>query len=262
DGSAVRDDVRTVLGEGARDVLEQPRAIPRVDRDLHPEALRSAAVPADGGEPLRVARERLHVRAVATMDGDALAHRDVADDLVARTRRAALRQPHEDVVDAVHVDPVVLATDRMLRARRLERDGLFLGGLLRLQALQYLVDDRLGTYLPRAERKVEVLRLLEVHVADDLRKHRRAGELAIGELRRLQGAFERFAALLLLVLARLAREPLADLVARTRRRSERQPVARGAASSLRREDLDKVAVLQPIVQRDDAAVDLRADGPV
>ena len=47
DHAAVADDVRAVLGERPRDVLEQPRAVPRVDRDLDAEALRRGrAVPA------------------------------------------------------------------------------------------------------------------------------------------------------------------------------------------------------------------------
>src|SRR3954470_6575839 len=90
----------------------------------------------------------------------------------------------------------------------------------------------------------------------------RAGELPIRELGRLQRALERVAALLLLILTRLAREPLADLVTRARGRCEREPVARRPAAGLRRQDLDEVAVLQAVVQRNDAAVDLRADGAV
>src|SRR6266540_628650 len=50
-------------------------------------------------------------------------------------------QSNENVVDAVDVDAVVLAADGVLRARSLERDGFLLGDLLRLQTLQYLVDD-------------------------------------------------------------------------------------------------------------------------
>src|SRR5207244_7910350 len=94
------------------------------------------------------------------------------------------------------------------------------------------------------EREVEVLGLLEVHVADDLGEHGRAGELPVRQLRRLQRALERLAALLFLVLARLAREPLPDLVTRARGRGQREPVARRAAAGLRGQDLDEVAVLQ------------------
>src|SRR5213592_4774692 len=54
DVPAVFDDVRAVLGEGARDVLEQPRAVPRVDRELNAEAVGGAAVPVHRCEALGV----------------------------------------------------------------------------------------------------------------------------------------------------------------------------------------------------------------
>ena len=82
------------------------------------------------------------------MDRDALPHRDVADDLVARERRAALGEPDEHVVDAAHGDPQVLARDRMTGPRRLERNGLLLGHLIGLQALDHLVDDLACLQLP------------------------------------------------------------------------------------------------------------------
>src|SRR5437867_3930791 len=130
DMAAVLDDVRPVLREGAGHILEQPRPVPRVDSDLDAEAARGAAtVPGDLRESLRVPAQRLDVRAVLTVDRDALPHRDVADDLVARERRAALRQADEHVVDAAYGDPQVLARDRMTGPRRLERNGLLLGHL-------------------------------------------------------------------------------------------------------------------------------------
>ncbi len=74
-----------------------------------------------------------------------------------------------------------------------------------------------------------------------------------------EGLHERVAPLLLEVLALLAREPVADLVARPRRRDDAHPVARRPALGLRRQDLDDLAGLQRVVQRHDAPVDLRAD---
>ena len=139
-------------------------------------------------------------------------------------------------------------------------DGRLLGDLLRLQPLDDLVDDAARLQLPGAEREVEVLRLLEARLADHLRERRRAAQLRVRQVLRLERVLERLASLRLGVLARLAREPLADLVARARALRQRHPVARRAAALLRREDLDEVAVLQLVVQRDDAAVDLRADG--
>ena len=64
------------------------------------------------------------------------------------------------------------------------------------------------------------------------------------------------------VLARLLLEPLLDLVARARGLDHGQPVARRAALALARQHLDDVAGLQRVVERDDLAVDLRADAAV
>src|SRR5260370_42706491 len=57
-------------------------------------------------------------------------------------------------------------------------------------------------------------------------------------------------------------EPLPDLLARAGRADHRDPVARRAAGGLARDDLDDVAGLELVVEGDDAAVHLRADGPV
>src|SRR5437660_195118 len=86
-------------------------------------------------------------------------------------------------------------------------------------------------------------------IRSGLRKRGRAAQLRVGKVLLLQGLFERLTPLGLGVLARLAREPLADLVARARALRERHPVARRAAALLRRENLDEVAVLQLVVQR-------------
>ena len=115
DDAAVRDDVRAVLGERARDVLEEPRAIPRVDGDLDEEPGGCASLPLDRGEALGVALERAHVGTVLPVHGDAATHRDVADDLVARDRRAALREADEHVLDADDVDADAIARDRLPR---------------------------------------------------------------------------------------------------------------------------------------------------
>ena len=115
----------------------------------------------DRREPLRVPPQRLHVRAVLAVDRDALAERDVADDRVARHRRAALREPDEHV--------------RRRPARRRpcprRRPCCAFGALVTTGASSAtcsvfrrwidLVDDRARLQLPRAEREVEVLGLLE-----------------------------------------------------------------------------------------------------
>ena len=203
-----------MLCEGPRHVLEQPRPVPRVDCDLDEEAPRGAAVPVDRREPLRVPPQRLDVRAVGAVDRDALPHRDVADDLVSGNRRAALGETDEDVVDALDADPEIVPGDRAAALRRLERNRLFLRHFLSLEAVQDLVDDLADGHLARTERNVEVLRLLEARLADHLRQHGRADELLVGQALLLQRLLERLAALSFGLVARLAGEPLPDLVAR------------------------------------------------
>src|SRR5262249_53773619 len=163
--------------------------------DLDAEAARGGdAVPRHLREPLGVALQRLDVGAVLTVDRDSLPEGDVADDLVARERRAALREPDEDVVHAADRDSDVVTGGRVALPRRLERNGLLLDGLLRLQPLDDLVDDLARLKLPGAEREVEVLGLLEAALADHLREHRRALQLPVGQVLLLQRRLERLTA--------------------------------------------------------------------
>src|SRR4051794_19982761 len=179
DGAARLEDVHAALGERAREVFEQPRAVVAVDLQLDAERLRSLAVPAHLREALRVLHERLRVRAVLAVDRDALSERDVADDRVARHRAAALgeAQHYVDAGVALDLDAVGRGLGRRLRLLALlVGDELLYGaarldrGLALLQPLHQLVDyDRRGD-LRLAERDVEVLALLEAHLADHVRQ--------------------------------------------------------------------------------------------
>src|SRR5207253_3304633 len=178
--------------------------------------------------PLRIAAEGAYVRAVAAVDRDPLAERDVADDVVAGNRRAALGEADEHVLDADHVDAVALAAGRLAGARLLDRNGL-LGDLADLELLEDLVDDPRGGQLPGAERDVEVLGLLVAGLADHAGEDGGAGELLVREVLALERVRERLAAFRLEILLLLAGEELADLVARARRGHEGGPGAGGAA---------------------------------
>src|SRR5439155_16207226 len=258
DGAAVGDDVRAVLGERPGNVLEQARAVPGVDGDLDAEALAAASLPLDRREPFRVAAQRAHVRAVAAVDRDPLAERDVADDVVAGNGCAALGEPDEDVLDSDHVDAVAVAAGRVAGAWLLERDRL-LGDLADLELLQDLVDDLRRGQLPRAERDVEVLGLLVAGLPDHPCEDGGAGELLVGEVLRLERVLERLAALRLEILLLLTGEELPDLVAGARRGDEREPVTRGAAGGgLAGENLDAVAAVEAVVERHDPPVHLGA----
>src|SRR5262249_39537622 len=150
--------------------------VPGVDRNLDAEALAATSLPLDRREPFRIPAESAHVRAVAAVDRDPLAERDVADDVVAGNRRAALREADEDVLDSDHVDSVGLAARGLAGARLLDRD-LLLGDLADFELLQDLVDDLGGGQLSGAEREVEVLGLLVARLADHPGQNCRTGKL-------------------------------------------------------------------------------------
>src|SRR6185295_7015235 len=96
--------------------------------------------------------------------------------------------------------------------------------LVGLQALQHLVHHLARAELAGPHREVEVLRLLEAEVSDDLGEDRRALELPIRKVLRLQRLVERLTSLGLRLAFRLALEPLPDLVAGARGSRDRHPV--------------------------------------
>ena len=109
---------------------------------------------------------------------------------------------------------------------------------------------------------IEVVDRLVVELPGDL------GDLVLAD-RRDRGprqaaelALERLPAVDDVLVAVLALEPLADLLARMGGPDDVQPVARRAVLALGRDDLDDVAVLEPVVERDEPVVDLRADRAV
>ena len=228
------------------------------------------AVPGTRHEALRVLAQRHGVRAVLAVDRDPAAERDVAEDRVARHRPAALGQPQRDVVDALDADAVA-ATSRLrpaaapcalVRAGPRRPIGSSSAASPCLSRCMHLVDDDLRRDLRAAERDVEVVGLAEAHLADHVGQQRRAGDLLRRQAGLVEVLLQQLAAGVLGVVARLGLEPGADLVARARRLDQRQPVARRAALALGGEDLDDVAGLQLVVQRDDLAVDLGADAAV
>src|SRR5439155_20927674 len=102
----------------------------------------------------------------------------------------------------------------------------------------------------RGEQRVEVMqvrelgRSLQVIVAD-------VRQGALGDA--LQLAIEELASVHDVLLALLAFEPLADLLARAGGADHRDPVARGPSAGLAREDLDDVAGWLLVIVRHDTA---------
>src|SRR6185503_7568785 len=176
------------------------------------------------------------------------------DDRVARDRVTALREPDEEVADALDPD----ATGPFLRLRR----GDSRQADLRVVEDAESHDDLLGADRAVADRGVEVVERLVVVLPADL------GDLVLADdLEALPGepselALERVAAVDDVLVAVLALEPLADLFPGVGGPDDVHPVARRAVLALRRDDLDDVAVLQAVVERDEPVVDLRPDRPV
>ena len=106
-----------MLGEHLGDVAQQPRPVERLDLDRHHERGRLVVVPLDLDDALGVIDEAGGVGAVGAVHRDAAAAGDEAHDLVAGHRRAAPRQPHHHVVEALDVHA------RGAAARRAGRRG-------------------------------------------------------------------------------------------------------------------------------------------
>ena len=201
------------------------RAVPGVDRDLDEEARRGAAFPLDRCEALGVPLQGLDVRAVLAVDGDAAPERDVPDDRVARHGVQHFARRTRTSSTPGTVIPSRSPRDRRLRPRGLRRDDGLGRDLVRLQALDDLVDDLPGMELPRAERDVEVLRLLEARSRGSPGRARSSPGASGMELCAFS-AWSRSSRPSPRSPARLALVPLPDLVARPRRGDEREPVAR------------------------------------
>src|SRR6266511_2161414 len=254
-------DVHAGLAEDVRDLREDARPVARDDAERDGALEVALHVPGDVDAPLGVDPEDLVAR--GGVDGDAAPARDEAHDRVAGHRVAAAAVADEDVLDAADPDA---AGDRPPRdlAEDLGEPGR--GGRL-------AIGPRLGELLGRDDLAEHVLRrhlavpdageqvvrdpvaegvrgLVERAVLVDLvERHAEAAELALGHL-----------------APDLDRAPvlglpgeLADPRLRAARLHEGEPVLRGVRVR-RGEDLDGVAVLQLVAERDEPAVHLRADG--
>src|SRR5439155_774967 len=102
------DDVGAGLRERARDVLEQPVAVPRVDLYFDDERGRLVAFPGDRREALGIPAQQDDVGTVLAMDRDAAPERDVAHDVIAGHGPAALGQALPAQVLLQHLAPRVL----------------------------------------------------------------------------------------------------------------------------------------------------------
>ena len=157
--------------------------------------------------------------------------------------------------------PTPLTRTPPVRARQRRRD-LGQDGFVGIVGHAEAHDDLLGADGAVADGGVEVVERVELvglgHLGDLLGAdalERRAGQAA-------QLAVEVLAPVDDVLVALLALEPLADLLAGVAGAHDLEPVARRAVGALGGHDLDDVAGLEPVVERHEPVVDLGPDRPV
>src|SRR5215207_7177331 len=226
---------------------------------------RARVGPLDLDDALGVDHQLLDVRAAPRVDGDALAARDVADDLLAADGVAAARARHQQVVHAAHDDGVLAEADELLdgldagRQAAPERRLLALLELGELLRPEVFGDDVTRHGLPVPDGRQQVVHApVAVLVRDALQGAVRVGQHLLPReveargllLEELPAQLDAFGPLLL-------GDGVADAVARARGLDEVEPVARGLRVG-RGENLDHVAVLNRGAQRHHAPADARA----
>src|SRR5215213_2449432 len=207
------------VGDHARAVLGYRQQAHGVGR-----LARARVGPLDLDDALGVDHQLLHVRAALRVDGDALAARDVADDLLAADGVAAAGARDEQVVHAAHDDGVFAEPYELLDGLHARRDAaperrlLLLLDLRELLGAEVLRDDVARDRLPVADRGHQIVQApVAVLVRDALHRAVRVGEELLrreAEAQRL--LLEELAAQLYGLGALLLRDPVAHAVSRAR----------------------------------------------
>src|SRR5258708_26802552 len=104
------------------DFGKQAGTILGANGQLHGESGSALATPFDGDAAFGLVHEIMHVRATASVNGDAASASDVTDNFVARNRVAALSPEHQQVVVAFYDQRGFAQAEHAL-------DGLDQGGL-------------------------------------------------------------------------------------------------------------------------------------
>ncbi len=189
------------------------------------------------------------------MHGDALAAGRVADDGVARHRLAAGRDLGENSLLAMHQH----AWDRLDVGN--QGDGAQIAAR-DVQAGRHAHHDRMGGQVSVADRRQEVVDRAVLVQRGDLAQ---LLVVQVGEVHAVHAVelfVEQVAALGHVLLPALAFEPLPDALLGGRALDEVEPVAARAVRALGGQHLNDLSVLQRVVERHHAPVDLGADAPV
>src|SRR6266542_2701862 len=255
-------DVDVVVRKDLGDVAEQLGAVQRLHLDGDREHRRAGAVPGHVDHAVGVALQVGGVGTVGAVDADAVPAGDESDDRVTRYRGATSGELDPDVVDPLDQH----APAGRQRARG--PDGAVQGEVVVLLLLLAevgleAVDHAGGGDLTRADSGVEGVQRGEAHLGGQRRQGAALGEPLQRQAGLAEGADQRLLAGLDGVLAALLGEPLPDLVARPRCLDDRQPVPRRTGvGCLGGEDLDRLAVLERVLQRHQPLVDARAHAAV
>src|SRR5262245_23787173 len=257
-------DVGFDVGDGVGQSRQLSGAVFGHHRQLHRVRIFNlVGHPRDLDDPLAVNHQVRGVLAARGVDPHALPARDVSDDLLTSDRVAAGRAVDQHVVDALDQNALVAHAQRafdgvghLLQLRRL---GLLdLGQVFGLdEARQYGAGHQLAVAYGREH-------VLDFGVAIVVEKFRqlRVFQHLFGLQSQLDRLFLKNLTTDLYGFGALALgDPVFDLTARLRGGDEVEPVAARLVTR-RRHDLDHVAVLNLVLQRDDLAVDFRADALV
>src|SRR5690606_32150646 len=210
--------------------------------------------PRNGDDACRLRRlQALEVAAIHAVDAHATPERDVPGDRLGRNGTAAACEMRQEIADTLDRH-----ASRILRHRcGTTRDGR--GQLLRFGATLNRTGDLRDVDVALADRKIKLVGALQVELADELRKRHGMN------CEPLQFAFEDLLSLRAILFFVELAEPGANLAAVTRRYeiAERghEPVAAGV-QLFAGDDLDLIAVLQRLVERHHAPVDLGAAAAV
>src|SRR5450631_335468 len=234
-------------------VAHQSSPVEGLDCDIHGEFSGARLAPGYAKDSCgRLDAETREVCAGLGMDADAASHRDVADDGLGWYRLATASVGREEIADALHLD-LRLPFYRGPRTDRL--DARFTSVHQPLHGTRHLA----AAYLAETQCLMQGFRARQFEFAQQFR-HRRTVHTQTLHL-----ALEHRPAFAVVLRRVLLAEPRTNFVAvpgaREKAGLRREPVAR----RLRRlggDDFHRIAVLESIIERHHAAVDLGAAGAV
>src|SRR5256885_3373031 len=249
-----RGHVHAILGHDRGDIAHETLPVPRLDLDCDRVEMRGVRFPVDRHHARRVLGVD-RVDAVDAVHSHALAACRIADDRVARYRLTARSDRGEDSLLPPHQH-----TRRWLDLGD-EWDRAQVAPWC-LQVQRHAHDDGMRGQVAIADRRHEVVhRAVLVH-AGDLQQLRLRQVGKVEAVHAVQLLSQRGRALGHVLLSALALEPLADALLGRCALDEVQPVAARAVRSPRGQDLHDLPVLQLVVERNHAAVDLGPDAAV